>query len=96
MKKWLEDNYNITVSDAEVREVLPEAKRKVELIINWEGDMDGKRRKKEYLAIVFLELVKQRRFSELCLKASRLFYSEKIKESTRNFEMLPQTNNIVS
>jgi len=88
---------DIDVTEADVEEHMPYAKRKLSHIISREGDLNGERNQPWYLATLLGEIINMDRFSHYCIEKSKENMARKMKESTQhNIEMLPQTNIIVS
>ena len=96
LKEMVEKYAGYDIKQEEIDIFLPQAERKLELIIQREGDHDGERRKPYYIAMLLSEIIGVERLSAYCLKR----YEErmrKTKESTQQkAEMLPQTNIIIS
>ena len=96
-KSLIQKQVGIEVTDEEVEENMPYAKRKLSHIISREGDLNGERNQPWYLATLLGEIINMDRFSHYCIEKSKENMARKMKESTQhNIEMLPQTNIIVS
>ena len=96
-KSLIQKQGGIEVTDEEVEENMPYAKRKLSHIISREGDLKGERNQPWYLATLLGEIINMERFSQYCRQVSSRIMTEKMKESTQhNIEMLPQTTIIVS
>ena len=57
----------IEITDSQWNEALPEAERKLERIIDREGDADGERRKPYYLGKLVEEAIRAKAFTEYCI-----------------------------
>ena len=96
-KSLIKKQVGIEVTDDEIEEHMPYAKRKLSHIISREGDLNGERNKPWFLATLLGEIINMERFSQYCHRVSSRIVTEKTKESTQhNIEMLPQTNIIIS
>lgn len=66
LKALAEIELGDSISDHEMKKAEQYARRKLDWIINREGDAQGKRRQPWYLAMLIAETVSQDRFSEIC------------------------------
>ena len=72
------------VSYSEFKRAIKEAKRKLALIIEREGDLNGERLKPQYIAQLTLEILHANRFSNYCLARTREIKKEMpVAEATR-------------
>ena len=69
-KQLVEECGQAEVYQEEIEFCLPQAKRKLELIIGREGDGNGERLKPYYLASILWEIISLERFSRSIIKST--------------------------
>lgn len=96
LKEMVEKYAETKVLQEEIDVYYPQAERKLQLIIQREGDHNGERRKPYYIAMLLAEIINIERFSAYCSAVCRERFDETKESIQQNAEMLPQTNIIIS